>query len=908
MIGVTLGHYRVEAKIGEGGMGQVYRAVDTRLNRHVAIKVLPEAHAGDPERIARFHREAQAVAALNHTAIAAIYELAEADPSAGSGQGAMQYLVLELIEGETLADRLRRGPVPVEEALGIARQILEALEAAHEKGICHRDLKPANIKLTPDGSVKVLDFGLAKFLQTAQTPANLTHSPTLSLAGTLPGMILGTAAYMSPEQAKGFEADQRSDIFSFGCVLYELLTGRQAFEGDTASEILASVLKSEVDLTKLPPRLNPKLVELLRRCLEKNPKKRWHAAADVRVEIESMVERPLVVDQPRTVPATPRPLWKRAIPVAAAAIIGAGLAGYAAWTLKPAPTAPVARFKIALAEGETFSNTSRRFVDASPDGTKLAYVANQRVYLRELNALEPRVMAGGEASITPTNPTFSPDGQSLAFTHPGGSAGRGLLRRVAVTGGAAVTLGEVEAPLGMRWDEHGIVIGQSAKGILRFSPNGGTPEVIAAAGSDEFMGYPQILPGGRALLYTVKKTAESWDTAQIVVQPLGGGERKVLVAGGTDGRYLPTGHLVYVLSGVMLAVRFDVERLAVIGGPVPVVEGVRRAIGPTTSGSAQMAIAQSGTLVYAPGPVTSETPGSDLALFDRKGANQPLKLPPATYRSPRVSPDGRFVAFEIDDTKEVVVAVYELAGTSAIRRLTFSGNNRAPVWSPDGLWIAFQSDRDGDRAIFRQRADGSGAAERLTKPEQGVEHIPQDWSPDGERLLVTDRQGQQFVLSTMTLKDRKLEPFADARSPVMLNAAFSPDGRWIAYQSRDAQGNVVYVQPFPSTGAKYLLPRTGAGHPTWSPKGDAILVNWAPLRSAITAVKTTPSFGFGQPEEFPRVGRSEPNPATDRTNIDFMPDGERIVGVLQVGQTGLGVNELVVVVNWFRELNERTKN
>src|SRR5688572_22638925 len=303
-------------------MGEVYLAQDTKLNRRVAIKVLPEAYASDPERISRFHREAQAVAALNHPAIAGIYDLAEADGT--------RFLVLELIEGETLADRLKRGPMPVEEALKIAKQILEALEIAHEKGICHRDLKPANVKLTPDGTVKVLDFGLAKFLIGPTTAGNLTHSPTLSLAGTYPGLILGTAGYMSPEQAKGLEADQRSDIFSFGCILYELLTGRQAFEGETASEILASVLKTEPDFARLPPRLHPRIIELLRRCLEKNPKNRWHSIADVRVELDGILTRRAFTDEAS---AVRQPLWRRALPLLTAAVVGAVLATLGWWTV-----------------------------------------------------------------------------------------------------------------------------------------------------------------------------------------------------------------------------------------------------------------------------------------------------------------------------------------------------------------------------------------------------------------------------------------------------------------------------------------------------------------------------------------------------------------------------------------------
>ena len=893
--GARLGSHEIVCLLGAGGMGEVYRAVDTRLNRHVAIKVLPDLYAADTERIKRLHREAQAVAALNHTRIAAIYELAEAESTT--------YLVLELIEGETLADRLQRGPVPVEEALQIARQILEALETAHEKGICHRDLKPANVKLTPDGSVKVLDFGLAKFLQTATATASLTNSPTLSLAGTLPGVILGTAAYMSPEQAKGYEADQRSDIFSFGCILFELLTGRRAFDGESVSDVLASVLKSEADFTQLPSRLNPRLVELLGRCLEKSPKKRWHAAADVRVEIESIIGRGLITPE-RPAAASVRPLWKRAITVAAAALAGAGIAGYGVWTLKPEPSGTVARFLVQLPEGVTFSNTSRRVVDVSPDGTKLVYVGGSRLYLREVGSLESRVVAGTESATAPGNPVFSPDGQSIAYAVA--ASGGGQIKKVSVTGGAAVTVCDIGSVLGMSWGEQGIVIGQGPKGIVRVSPNGGQPEVLLAAGPDEHLGSPQLLAGGTVLLYTTKKASENWERGQIAAQRLAGGERKALINGGTDGRYLATGHLVYMLSGVLLAVPFDVQQLEVIGGPVPVVEGVRRAsMNAASSGSSQMAVSGNGTLVYVPGQVSSDA-GNDLAFFDRDGKTEQLKLPLDVYGAPRVSPDGKLLAFETTNEKDSAVWVYELSGATAMRRLTFGGKNRAPMWSPDGQWIAFQSDREGDLAIFRQRADGSGAAERLTTPERGSEHIPQHWSPDGARLLFTIRRDQQFTLATMSLTDRKIAPVADTQSPVMINAMFAPDGRWIAYQGREGSGNVVYVQPFPSTGAKYLLPQEGAGHPTWLPKGNEIVVNYAPQRSAIVTVTARPGFAFGRPSEFPRGGRFEPNPATERRNIDFMPDGRRLIGVLLPGQSGGVVsNQFVVVLNWFEELRQR---
>jgi len=889
-------------------MGEVYRAQDTKLGRQVAIKILPDPYASDPERVARFQREAQAVAALNHPAIAAIFEFADT--------GAVKFLVLELVEGETLAERIGRGALPAEEALAVAKQILEALEAAHEKGVCHRDLKPANVKLTADGKVKVLDFGLAKFMQTgaAAPPSSLTHSPTLTLAGTLPGIVLGTAGYMSPEQAKGFEADQRSDIFSFGCILYELLTGRRAFDGDTTSEILASVLKVEVDYGPLPPRLNPRLVETLRRCLEKNPKKRWHAAGDVRLELESVMGRAIVTDEPRAgaAPLVKPPLWKRAIPVAAALVAGAGIAGYAAWRLKPNVPRAITRFVITLPDDQTLTNTGRKLLDLSPDGSQLVYSANQRLFLRSLSTLEAHPISGSEGGSNGTgiqNPAFSPDGQSVAFY----SIADRAVKRLALSGGAPVTVCTAGQVFGLSWGDSGIVFGQNGQGILRVSATGGTPELIAAIANDETASSPQMLPGGKSVLFSVKKLTASWTRGQVVAQTIGG-TRTVLVENASDGRYLPTGHLVYMLEGVLLAVPFDPARLTVSGGPVSIVEGVRRAGGANTgTGAGHFAISSAGTLAYLPGPAKlTLDEGRDLGILDRKGSVQPLKMPPDAYSAPRVSPDGKTVAVAAEDDKEAVVWVYDVSGDTARRRLTFGGKNRAPIWSPDGQWIAFQSDREGDLAIFRQRADGSGTAERVTKPEAGSAHTPQAWSPDRATLLFSVLKDTTYTLATMAMKDRRVTPLDDVHSTVPTEAIFSPDGKWIVYQSLETRTNnggevTVFVEPFPRTGAKYLVPQKG-GHPFWIQKTGEIVLNVGPASSRSLLVTPTVGVVFGKPRDFPRTGIIETNPATTRRNSDPMPDGERIVGVATSGNAvdlNQPVNAIVVVLNWFDELRQR---
>jgi serine/threonine-protein kinase len=894
MPGSRLGHYEILSALGAGGMGEVYRARDTKLNRDVALKILPEAFTLDGDRIARFRREAQVLASLNHPSIAAIYGFEDS--------GSTHALVLELVEGPTLADRIAKGPIPLDEALPIARQIAEALEAAHEQGIIHRDLKPANIKVRDDGTVKVLDFGLAKAMEpaSAMSPA-LTASPTITTPAQMTGvgMILGTAAYMSPEQAKGRPADKRSDVWAFGCVLYEMLTSTRAFEGEDVSDTLANVLKSEPDWNALPANLPQDVRTIIVRCLRKDRRQRF---ADIAVPLFFMNETSGTA-LPVAAIAARRSFWRRAVPFAAVAVLTGAIVAAAAWTLRPsAPSPMVTRFSVQLPAGQTFTNPGRQFVALSPDGANLVYVANARLYLRSMSDLEAHVIAGSDVFNGLNNPVFSPDGQTVAFY-----AADFTLKRLAVAGGVAVTICPADIPFGVSWGDGGIVFGQGAKGIFRVSPNGGRPEVIATVNPDQVASSPQMLSGGRAVLFSVKNVTDVWDKGQIVVQSLGSGARKRLVDGGSDGRYLPTGHLAYALSGVLLAVPFDLDRLAVSAGPVAVVEGVRRATtGTDGAPTAQFGYGANGSLVYVPGPAKLTAGDRDLVLFDGKGGVQPLKLPPGAYTAPRVSPDGHAVAFVNEDDKEATVWVYDLSGSSAARRLTFGGNSRAPIWSADGQWIAFQSDREGDLAIFRQRADGSGTAERLTKPQAGTTHTPQAWSPDGTRILFTVKENQEFRLGMMDMKDRRTAAFGDVRSTVPTEASFSPDGRWVAYQSRENLGDTVagtqvFVRPFPATETKYLVPQVG-GHPYWSRKGDLLILNVGTSRSMAIGVTLTPSVEFGRPQEFSRVGRYEASPFASRRNVDAMPDG-RFVGVTESG--GAATPRIEVVLNWFEELKQR---
>jgi serine/threonine-protein kinase len=564
--------------------------------------------------------------------------------------------------------------------------------------------------------------------------------------------------------------------------------------------------------------------------------------------------------------------------------------------MKSEPVRPVMRFSLPLPDGQLFTNTGRKVLTLSPDGRNLVFVANQQLHLRALSDLESHPIPGSEVAAGLLSPTFSPDGQAVAYY----SNAENSIKRLAITGGAAVTVCAATGPYGMSWGPDGIVFGQRGKGIVRVSANSGTPEVIVPLEDTLLGSSPHILPGGRAVLFSVKKAADLWDKGQVVVQVLKGGARKTLVDGAAEGRYLPTGHLVFARSGVLLAVPFDLAGLAVTGGPVPVIEGVQRTLStPNSTGVAHFDFSSTGSLIYWPGPATTSSSGTDLALFDRKGGVQPLKLPRRLYRSPRVSPDGKYVVLDSEDDKDSIVWVYELSGRSAIRQLTFGGKNRAPIWSHDAQWILFQSDREGDLAIFRQRADGSGAAERLTKPDAGAAHWPQSMTPDGAHLLFSvTKDPAPPSLWTMTMKDRRTEALSGVQAR---EAVFSPDGRWLAYQT---SGTGVFVEPFPRTGAQYLVPQ-GGGHPFWSPAGDEIILNTSPRTNAAIAVTTKPSVAFGRPVDFSRIGRTEGNPAIERRNVDMLPDGQHVVGVMLDTDVGTRAPQITVVLNWFDDVRQR---
>jgi serine/threonine-protein kinase len=914
--GDRVGSCEIVALIGAGGMGEVYRARDTTLEREVALKVLPETFATDPDRLARFQREAKVLASLNHPHIAAIYGLADA--------GNTHALILELVEGPTLADRIARGPLPVDEAIAVAKQIAEALEAAHERGIIHRDLKPANIKVRDDGTVKVLDFGLAKAMEPASAISPmLTNSPTITTPAMVTGVgtLLGTAAYMSPEQAKGRPADKRSDVWAFGCVLFEMLTGKRAFEGEDVSDTLAAVLRAEPQWIGFPSNTPVAVRTLVRHCLEKD---RRHRISDISTP-RFILHDPSIGGSAISVESRRPPLRRRLVPILIGMIAVAALTGGVVWRMTRGATAvpSVTRFQITL-DGQV--STAGSFAAISPDGTKIVY-ATDRLYVRSLSELAARPIAGTEhvGGLIGT-PVFSADGRSIAFWF-GPDPTKGELKKVAVDGGPVLTIASASYPFGMTWGREGIVFGQiagSPRGIVRVSPNGGKPELLVGAKPDEFAIEPQILPGEDAVLFTYASglnaaipSATTWDKAQVVVQSLRTGARSIVVDGGSAGRYIPSGHLVYAVGGTLLAAPFDLTRRQSTGPAIPVVERVVRAVAGTFAlGSALFSVSDTGSLVYVAGDRSITQVGTArglLARTNRKGETEALKLPEAAYEFPRVSPDGTRLAYDTVEGDETVVWVYELSGAVAPIRLTFGGHNRFPIWTPDGQRITFQSDREGDSGIFWQRADGTGIAERLTKAGM-LRHVPLTWSPRGD-VLVFATAGGQSSLQTLSLADKKIEPFGhvEASTIVTPTASFSPDGRWLAYSLPNASGptSVVFVQPFPSTGAKYQISEGPGTGPVWSRDGrEMFFVSFSSTQPRLFSarVTTSPAFSFTSPTIVEWPGDVGAN-TIDGRQYDIQPDGQHFIRLVAAGDrpsSGPPPNPPIqVVLNWFEELKQR---
>ena len=906
-VGTRLGVYEVIAQIGAGGMGEVYRAHDTTLDRDVAIKVLPDAFATDPERLARFEREAKVLASLNHPNIAAIYGLEKAKA------GEPPALILELVEGPTLAEMLAPSPglrpssppqgersegkpLPLEEALPIARQIAEALEAAHEQGIIHRDLKPANVKVKDDGTVKVLDFGLAKALGPDLSDTEAANSPTMTMtaAATKMGVIMGTAAYMSPEQAKGRQVDKRADIWAFGVVLFEMLTGRQAFGGTDISETLAAVLRQEMDWAELPSETPHAIRRLLRRCLERDHRRRLPEIGTARLEIDEADAAPEASAVAAAASRAEPTLWQRPVSIAAIVLVALALGGLAVWTLGSPEPPLVVRMPIPLGIDEIFSNTGRHAVAISPDGTQIVYSANLGLSLRPVDQLEATPLVGTSEGVGggipgARNPFFLPDGQWIGY-HVGAQ-----LKKVSIGGGAPITLCEANQPWGASWGaDDTILLGRGPDGIWQVPGTGGTPERLIAVEEGELAHGPQMLPGGEWVLFTVRPAGTSvWDAAQIVVQSVTTGERQVLIEGGRDGRYVATGHLVYALNNVLFAVPLDLDAREVTGGPVSLVEGVRGASAGRT-GAAQFSLAGNGSLVYIPGSAGGGQ--IELVWVDRAGQTQPVGADQLAYGRGRVSPDGTRVAVDTPGEDNPDVWIYDLA-RETLTRLTFDEALDAfPLWTPDGSRVVFQSLREGG-GLFWKAADGTGEVERLLESSNAPR--PYGWSADG-RLVFSQDPGDIGVLTIEG--DRTMELVLDTEFRED-EPAISPDGRWIAYNSNESGQPEIYVRPFPNLDdGKWQVSAAGGVDPVWSPDGRDLFFQ-SPGELMVAQVETEPTFNAATPESvFIRTGFA----GSEGREYDIAPDGERFLFLRgQGGQVAEGNLGLVFVQNWFEELRAR---
>jgi serine/threonine protein kinase len=898
-LGDKLGSYEILAPLGVGGMGEVYRAKDTRLKREVAVKVLPEAFAHDSGRMARFQREAEVLAALNHPNIAQIY---------GAEESA---LVMELVEGPTLGDLIQQGAIPLEETLEVARQIAEALEAAHEKGIIHRDLKPANIKIKPDGTVKVLDFGLAAILQPtvsgATEPAN---SPTLTIGATQAGAIMGTAGYMSPEQAVGKPVDRRADIWSFGVVLFEMLTGQRPFTGESASHILADVIKGEIDFGKLPAATPVAIRHLLKRCLDRDVKMRLQAIGEARVAIANAGKG---AEPAGTVPLrSPKKEWSRFGIVVWIAVgvlaVGAAVSGWDWWHSTRPAEKPLVRLDVDLGPGISLPSPENPMITValSPDGTRLVYVASsaggpQRLFTRRLDQSKAMELPGTNGAI---GPVFSPDGQWIGF-YAGDK-----YNKISVQGGVVVPLAGGAPFAGASWSEDGSIITGGTTGLIRIPSGGGTPTKLTESANKEFaVLFPQVLPGGKAVLFVSYATVSA-DKASVEVVTLADGRRKTVVPVGTSPRYLPTangsGHLVYTNKGTLFAVPFDLDRLEARGTAVPVLDDVAYH---ALYGVAQFDVSRSGTLVYRKeggGPAQSNgtiqwlIPGADGAA-----KKEPLRSQPGIYMSPRLSPDGTRLATMVIEQGATDLWVYDLR-RDVMTRLRSSGEAIVPVaWSPDSRYLFFGTLRNG---VLWTRADGGGEPQPLT----GTKTSQAPWSiaSDGKRLAYCEF-AERAQIWTVPLEEtngqiKAGKPEQFLKSPFTgLFPAFSPDGKWLAYSSNATGTYEVFVQAFPDTAGRWQISNNGGTFPVWSPNGHDLLYQSGDRIMASDYTAKGDRFVAGKPH----VWLAKPggfNAGFDRA-WDLAPDGKRVAVVTPAETPGAPKqdHEVVMLLNFFDELRRR---
>jgi serine/threonine protein kinase len=870
--GTHIGTYEILERIGAGGMGEVYRARDSRLQREVAIKVLPDEFSRDPDRLVRFTREARVLASLNHPNIAAIYDVNE------------RALVMELVEGPTLADRIRQGALPVDEALPIARQIAEGLEAAHEKGKVHRDLKPANVKITRDGLAKVLDFGLAKTMEEPSAASERGNSPTMATSPTRAGLILGTAAYMAPEQARGQTVDKRADIWAFGCVLFEMLTGKPVFQGETTSDILAAVIKEEPDLQAIPAHLRP----VIAKCLRKDPRMRWRDIGDVRLALEDGQ------------PATVRPAHHLSpLPWAIVVVLAFGLVMAGLMLRRLTKPVQYSLMQLSLELAPAIDPLRGANVILSPDGTRVVFPTigddgKRRLATRLLSQSQSSPLPGTED--VSVEPFFSPDGEWVGFFTKAGK-----LKKIPVQGGAAVVICDVRDPRGASWGDDGnIVFAPDTRGSLfRVSSNGGIPQPLTELKTGELTHrWPQVLPGARFVLFTANN-GTNWENSSLEIQSLKTGQRKTLHQGGTYGRYLPTGHLVYVHQSTLFAMAFNLDREESTGLPTLIFDNVTDSV---ITGGAQFdfsaAPAGHGTLIYFSGNRTQ----TGLFSLNSEGSLQPLRAAPGSYVSPRFSPDGKRLAVALF-SGNTGLWVLDLDRDNFVRLTSVPGDNY-PIWSPDGKHIAYESGQGG---IFWVRSDGSKAPERLMSRERRM--FPYSFSPDGRRLAYSELNPETGAdIWTLPLDAGDSDhPTAGTPEPFLSTAAnerfpaLSPDGQWLAYASDESGDFEVYVRPFPGPGGKWRISTAGGLLPVWSKSGRELAYETRDGRVMMVSYAVRgDTFISGQP-------RLWSNQQIVTGQGDLAPDGKRFVVLVAQPARGEqrspgGVN---LLLNFFDYLKQR---
>ncbi len=911
LVGRRFGPYTVLAPIGSGGMGEVYRARDEKLGRQVAIKLLPPHFARDPDRRARLESEARILAALNHPHISAIYGVEEVEDCPA--------LVLEFVEGETLADRLATSPLLLAQALAIARQIAEALAAAHERGIIHRDLKPANIKVSPDGVVKVLDFGLAKFGaglsgRPGESDAHPPVTHTRAAPDTRTGLVFGTLAYMSPEQATGRAADTRSDLWAFGVVLLEMLTGRPAFTGETDADVLESVLHGEPDMIRLPAATPVPIRKLLRRCLEKDRTRRLDSAAVARFEIDDAIASPAG----ETVPSlrASRRITLLAIAALASVALITAIAVWALMRSRPQAPAPSSRFAIVTPSSQPMNVSSGdRDLALSADGRYLAYrfggsgTAGSPLMVRAIDQIDARPLAGITNAYTPF---FSRDNQWIGFFEDG------ELKKVPLAGGPVVTLTAVKGePRGASWgDENTIVFAtdDGNTGLWMIPAEGGEPRVLTtpdAARREVDHLFPSLLPDGRGVLFTITTTGQA-DNAEVALLDLARGERTTIVRQGRQAEYFPAsgqgGHLVYAAGGALRALRFDPLRRDVLGEPVTVVDDIMM----KPSGAANYAVSQTGTLVYTPTGAVTSTPITSLVWVDRTGHEEPIGAPPRAYGPPRLSPDGTRVAIGILDEGNTEIWIWDLA-REKLTRLTFSpGMDGLATWTPDGRRIVFMSDRAGTLNLYRQAADGSGSPDRLTT--SNYRQWPSSITSDGTRLFgfAAGALPLEVILVHMANPVAGDPAVPDALTTERLfpgtRPEISPDGRYLAYESADESGRPqVHVRPFPEVnGGLWQISARGGTRPAWSRDGRELFYIDETMTLTRVPVQTSGRvLSYGSPTRVVDTKYAEPNPSR---HYDVSLDGKRFL-MLKARATDPNATpaSMVVVEHWLEELERRAR-